>query len=88
MLILGLAALATVVGGTVPSCGYWSFSLLISDRSKAIGYSSSRWKTETPSSDTLNLWANPQERAEWAQALRLTEGRKPVLLQCPRAVRY
>jgi hypothetical protein len=52
--------------------------LLISDRSKAIDIIR-RWKTEAPSSVTLNLWANPQERAEWAQALRLTEGRKPVL---------
>lgn len=79
MLILGLAVLA--------ARGWWYRSflwglvvlLLISDRSKAVDLIQ-RWKTENPSPITLNLWANPQERAEWSQALELTRGEQPVLL--------
>jgi hypothetical protein len=52
--------------------------LLISDRSKAMDIIR-RWKTEAPSPVTLNLWANPQEQAEWAMAVRLTQGKQPVL---------
>jgi hypothetical protein len=78
MLILGLAALAV--------CGPWhrrflwvlAALLLISDRSKALDIIH-RWKTEAPSPVTLNLWASPQEQAEWAQAFQLTHGRQPVL---------
>ena len=53
--------------------------LLISDRSKAVDVIQ-RWKTESPSPVTLNLWANPQEQAEWTEALQITRGKQPVLL--------
>ena len=79
MLVLGVAVLAKRSRWHRICALVLVVLLLISDRSKAIDIIR-RWKTETPSSDTLNLWANPQERAEWAQALRLTEGQKPVLL--------
>jgi hypothetical protein len=79
MLILGLAALAPI--------GRWNRSvlsvlvllLLINDRSKAVEVLR-RYKTESPSAATLNLWADPAERAEWSRALELTRGQKPVLL--------
>ena len=78
MLILGLATLAT--HGPRHRSLLWVLAglLLISDRSKAVDIIH-RWKTEVPSPITLNLWADPQEQAEWARALRLSRGQKPVL---------
>ena len=79
MLILGL--------GTLAARSHWHRSilyvlvilLLISDRSKALDIIQ-RWKSEVPAPATLNLWANPEEQAEWTRALELTRGRQPVLL--------
>lgn len=78
MLILGLATLAT--RGPWHRSLLWVLAalLLISDRSKAVDIIH-RWKTEAPSPVTLNLWADPQEQAEWAQALQLSRGQQPVL---------
>ena len=72
MLILGLATLAT--RGPWHRSLLWVLAvlLLISDRSKAVDIIH-RWKTEAPSPVTLNLWADPQEQAEWAQALQLSQ---------------
>jgi hypothetical protein len=39
-----------------------------------------RWRTDAPSEVTLGLWASPQERAEWEQALELSRGRPTALL--------
>jgi hypothetical protein len=78
MLIFGLAVLG--------SRGLWQRAavialavlLLVSDRSKVVDLLH-RWKTEAPSPVTLNLWADPQERAEWERALELTDGKQRVL---------
>jgi hypothetical protein len=77
-LILGLATLAsrgprhrTVLWGLV-------ILLLISDRSKAVDLLK-RWRIEAPSPITLNLWANTEDREEWARALEMTRGEQRVL---------
>ena len=78
MLVFGLAVLAARSPSHRICVLVLVALLLISDRSKAMDIIR-RWKTETPSPVTLNLWANPQEQAEWAMALRLTQGKQPVL---------
>ncbi len=79
MLILGLATIAT--GGPRPRVALWllAFLLLVSDRSKAMELVR-RWKTESPSAVTLNLWFDAAERDEWARLLELTRGERPALL--------
>ena len=79
MLILGLATLAA--GGPRPRSALWLLVvlLLVSDRSKAVEIVR-RWKTESPSAVTLNLWADAAERDEWARVLELTRGKRPALL--------
>ena len=76
-LILGLAILAR--RGRAWRwlvCGL-AVLLLISDRSKATAMLA-RWRDEAPSPVTLGLWANSQERAEWARARELTRGQHAV----------
>ena len=79
MLVVGIAVLGS--RGRWHRLVVWVLVvlLLVSDRSKAVDLLN-RWKTEAPSPITLNLWANSQERAEWARALELTRGTRPVLL--------
>jgi hypothetical protein len=79
MLILGLTLLAD--HGSWHRRFLWVLVVLvfISDRSKAIDILH-HWKTDRPSTVTLNLWADPQEQAEWTRALQLTHGKQPVLL--------
>ena len=78
MLILGLATFTT--RGPWHRRLLWILVvlLLISDRSKAVDIIR-RWKTEAPSAVSLNLWADQEEQAEWAQALQLSHGKQPVL---------
>lgn len=79
MLILGLATLAA--GGPRLRSVLWLLVvlLLVSDRSKAVEIIRRR-KTDAPSAVTLNLWADPAERDEWARCLELTRGEQPALL--------
>ncbi len=79
MLILGLAAMATVGPRFRSVVLLLCALLLVSDRSKAVELIR-RWKTESPSAVTLNVWADAAERDEWAHCLELTRGEQPVLL--------
>jgi hypothetical protein len=78
MLILGLATLASRSRWHKMALGVLIVLLLVSDRSKALDLFHRR-QTEIPSVVTLNLWADAQERAEWARALELTHDKQPVL---------
>jgi hypothetical protein len=78
MLILGLAIFAARAPWHRAAVWALVVLLLVSDRSKAVDLLR-RWRTETRSPATLNLWADAQERSEWARALELARGEQPVL---------
>jgi hypothetical protein len=78
-LILGLSALAPLSRPNRSVLWLLAFLLLINDRSKALEVLR-RYTTEAPSVITKNLWADRAERAEWENALKLTQGQQPVLL--------
>jgi hypothetical protein len=79
ILILGLATLAR--RDRRHAMAVWGIAvlLLLSDRSKMVAMAR-EWSTLRPSPETLNLWATPEERAEWAKVRTLTRGSEPVLL--------
>ena len=77
MLILGLAVLATVGPRVRSLVLLLCCLLLVSDRSKAVELIR-RWKTESPSAVTLDVWADAAERDEWAHCLELTRGEQPA----------
>lgn len=79
MLVLGLATLATVGWRMRSLLWLLIVLLLVSDRSKAVEIFR-RWKTEAASGMTLNVWADPEERDEWARCLELARGERPALL--------
>lgn len=78
MLVLGLAALARRDRRHQAVVWLLAAALLVSDRSKAVALLQ-RWESQAPTAATLGLWASPEERAEWAKALELTRGGRPVL---------
>lgn len=78
LLILGLAALGR--RGRWHAAAVWTLAalLLVSDRSKAVE-TLRHWKADAPTAEDPGLWWSPGERAEWAKALELTRGHRPVL---------
>ncbi len=78
MLILGLVLLAQQGRRSRVVVALLAGLLMISDRSKAVAVSQ-QWRVRAPSPVTLNLWATPEERAEWTRVLELTQGQRPVL---------
>ena len=79
MLILGLATMATVGPRIRTAVLLLVVLVVISDRSKAVEILR-RWRVETPTAVTMNLWADRAERDEWSRCLELTRGEQPALL--------
>jgi hypothetical protein len=79
ILLLGLAAIAGRGRRQAWAVGVVAALVLVSDRAwvQAIRQD---WSERSPSPTTAGLWATPEDRAEWAHVLALTEGRRPVLL--------
>lgn len=79
VLILGLATLSRRSGAYALGIGFLALLLLVNDGSKLKSIRQD-WANLQRGRETLNLWATPLEREEWAKVRELTAGSEPVLL--------
>jgi hypothetical protein len=79
ILILGLAALSWRSRASALVIWILAALLLASDRAK-LTTTADRWTTMRATSDTLNLWATPEERAQWDEVRERTRGENPTLV--------
>jgi hypothetical protein len=79
VLILGVAALVSRGKGYAAAVAVLAVLVLVGGKVK-LEMTARLWRTDRASAETLELWASPQEQAEWRKALELVRGRHPVVL--------
>ena len=79
LLVLGLAALAA--RGRAGSAVVWLLvPLALLGHKAQVTATREQWATTAPARETAGLWAGAAERAEWARALELAQGRSPAVV--------